>query len=136
MCRKLSIGVASGLNDRLDRITSENRELDFIWLSLLNNDLSEAKNLIDKSNLDDSKLVPFIFIHACLSRDINAVYSLIVNGYEVQGNRQKFYYSKLLIDKGEKKKAMELLENIANGRFFSWGGGLFRKKSQELFKEI
>lgn len=134
--RNSQIGVASGLNDRLDRITSENRELDFIWLSLLNNDLSEAKNLIDKSNLDDSKLVPFIFIHACLSRDINAVNSIIENGYEVQGNRQKFYYSKLLIDKGEKKKAMELLENIANGRFFSWGGGLFRKKSQELFKEI
>ena len=52
-----------------------------------------------------------------MSRDINAVNSIIENGYEVQGNRQKFYYSKILIDKGEKKK-LELLENIANGRFF------------------
>ena len=33
---------ASGLNDSWT-YTSENRELDFIWLSLLNNDLSEAK---------------------------------------------------------------------------------------------
>ena len=134
--RNSQIGVVSGLNDRLDRITSENRELDFIWLSLLNNDLSKAKNLIDKSNLDENKLVPFIFIHACLSKDINALNSIIENGYQIQGTRQNFYYSKLLIDKGEKKKALGLLKNIADGRFFSWGGGLFRKKSQELLEEI
>ena len=62
--------------------------------------------------------------------------SIIENGYQIQGTRQNFYYSKLLIDKGEKKKALGLLKNIADGRFFSWGGGLFRKKSQELLEEI
>lgn len=134
--RNSQIGVASGLNDRLDRITSEKRELDFIWLSLLNNDLSKAKGLINKSIIDDNRLAPFLFIHACLSKDIKTVNSIIENGYQAQGTRRNFYYSKLLIEKGENKKAVELLKNIANGRFFSWGGGLFRKKSQELLAEI
>ena len=57
--RNDNLGLNSGLNDRLAKITPKNMIYDETWLNLLNRNLKTAKKLIDGNNFKGNTLKTF-----------------------------------------------------------------------------
>ena len=136
--RNAALGLNSGLNDRLIRITPKNMESDFIWLNLLNGDLDSAKKIMDSSDLGSNVKSSLYLIYFSLNKDyVNA--SKLISKYEdnsIWWNGGNFFYAKLLLRNNMIEESRKIFNNIADGRFFGWTSGLFRKKAQIILKKL
>ena len=79
--RNSALGLNSGLNDRLGRITPNNIESDFIWLNLLNGNLNTAKKLLDSADLASDVKSSFYLIYFSLTNDYENA-SKLISKYE------------------------------------------------------
>ena len=52
------------------------------------------------------------------------------------GNGSRFFYAKLLLKRGRIEDAKNIFSRLADGRFFGWQGGLYKKEAQEILSSL
>ena len=111
---------------------------DFIWLNLLNGNLNTAKKLLDSADLASNVKSSFYLIYYSLTNDYENA-SKLISKYEnnsIWWNGGNFFYAKLLLKMNMIEESKKIFNNIADGRFFGWTSGLFRKKAQIILKTL
>ena len=135
--RNNALGLGSGLNDRLIRITPNNMKYDFIWLNLLNGDFGTAKKLIDEpSGMPEMYLKALKTLYYSRIEDFKNASSMISTNNSFFGNGSRFFYAKLLLKRGRIEDAKNIFSILADGRFFAWQGGLYKKEAQEILSSL
>ena len=154
--RNSNLGLNSGLNDRLDRITPSNMIYDETWLNLLNRNLKTSKKLIDGDNFDGNTLKSFKLLYNYFSGNHKEVIKIgselkmvqmNSEGTPVGGNTNNvlsrfqlaycnYYVAKSLIKLKKFDEAKILLKSVTDGRAFGWRFGLIRKEAKALLSSL
>ena len=154
--RNSNLGLNSGLNDRLVRITPKNMIYDETWLNLLNGNLKAAKKLIDGNNFKGNTLKTFeLLYHYFTGKDKEVVEigsdlkmvqmsteSTPLGGnanntlYSYQLAYYNYYIAKSLIKLKRFDEAKKLLKSVTDGRSFGWRPGLIRKEAKALLSSL
>ena len=154
--RNDNLGLNSGLNDRLARITPTNMIYDETWLNLLNRNLKTSKKLIDGNNFKGNTLKTFKLLYNYFSDNHKEVIkigselkmiqmnseSTPVGGstnntlYSYQLAYYNYYVAKSLIKLKRFDEAKMLLKSVTDGRSFGWRPGLIRKEAKALLSTL
>ena len=154
--RNDNLGLNSGLNDRLARITPTNMIYDETWLNLLNRNLKTSKKLIDGNNFKGNTLKTFKLLYNYFSGNHKEVIKIGSELKMVQMNSEStpvgggtnnvlysyqlayynYYVAKSLIKLKRFDEAKKLLKSVTEGRSFGWRPGLIRKEAKALLSTL